>query len=58
MLELKFEKNLLLKIPVKDNWKFDLEKQIEIAKKYEKIEKIKNNLIEELEYLEKVKVEI
>lgn len=51
-------KKLILKIPIKENWEFDLEKQKKIAKKYEKIEKIKNNLIEELEYLEKVKVEI
>lgn len=45
-------------IPIKENWEFDLKKQKEIAEKYEKIEKIKNNLIQELEYLEKVKVEI
>jgi hypothetical protein len=51
-------KDLILKIPLKDNWEFDLEKQKEIASKYEKIEKIQKTLIEELEYLEKVKVEI
>lgn len=51
-------RNLVLKIPIKVSWEFDLEKQKEIAEKYEKIEKIKNNLVQELEYLEKVKVEI
>ena len=51
-------KNLYIKLPIKENWNFDLKKQQEIADKYEKIEKIKNILIEELEYLEKVKVEI
>jgi hypothetical protein len=35
-----------------------LEKQKEIASKYEKLEYIQKTLIEELEYLEKVKVEI
>ncbi len=47
-----------IKIPIKENGEFDLGKQKEIAEKYWKIEKIKNNLIQELEYLEKVKVEI
>jgi len=51
-------KDLILKIPTKENWEFDLEKQKEIALKYEKLEKIQKLLIEELEYLEKVKVEI
>jgi len=51
-------KDIFIKIPIKENWEFDLEKQKEIAKKYEKIEKIKSKLIAELEYLEKVKVEI
>lgn len=51
-------KDILLKIPVRKNWEFDLEKQKEIAQKYEKIEKMKNDLIQELEYLESVKVEI
>ncbi len=50
--------NLTLNIPIKNNWEFDLEKQKEITLKYKKIEKIKNNLIQELEYLEKVKIEI
>ncbi len=54
----KIEDNIYIKIPIKKNWEFDLEKQKEIAIKYEKIEKIKSNLVEELEYLEKVKVEI
>jgi len=54
----KIKDNILVKIPVKENWEFDLEKQKEIALKYEKIEKIQKTLIEELEYLEKVKVEI
>lgn len=45
-------------IPIKENWEFDLEKQKEIAQKYEEIEKVQKTLIEELEYLEKVKVEI
>lgn len=47
-----------IKIPTKENWEFDLEKQKEIAEKYEKLEKMQQILIEELEYLEKVKVEI
>lgn len=51
-------KNSFIKIPVKENWEFDLEKQKEIAAKYEKIEKIQGMLIEELGYFEKVKVEI
>lgn len=50
--------DIFLKIPISKNWEFDLEKQKEIAKKYEKIEKMKKTLLEELEYLEKVKVEI
>ena len=50
--------DIFLKIPTNKNWEFDLEKQKEIASKYEKIEKIQKNLIEELEYLEKVRVEI
>ena len=54
----KIEDNIFINIPIDKNWNFDLEKQKEIAEKYEKIEKIKNNLILELEYLEKVKVEI
>jgi len=51
-------KDLILKIPTNENWEFNLEKQKEIALKYEKLEKIQKTLIEELEYLEKVKVEI
>lgn len=54
----KIEDNIFIEIPIKNNWKFDLEKQKEVAKKYEKIEKIKTNLIEELEYLEKIKIDI
>jgi len=54
----KIKENIIIKIPVKENWEFDLEKQKEIALKYEKIEKIQKTLVEELEYLEKVKVEI
>lgn len=50
--------DIIIKIPIRENWEFDLEKQKEIAWKYEKIEKIQKTLIEELEYLEKVKVEI
>lgn len=50
--------NATIKIPTKENGEFDLEKQKEIALKYEKIKKIQKTLIEELEYLEKVKVEI
>lgn len=50
-------KNISIKIPIDKNWKFDLEKQKEISSKYEKIYKIKQKLLEELEYLEKVKVE-
>lgn len=51
-------KNLFIKIPIKENWEFDLKKQKEITNKYKKIEKIQKNLIEELEYLEKIRVEI
>lgn len=51
-------KDLVLKIPTNKDWDFDLEKQKEIAFKYEKIQKIQKTLLEELEYLEKVKVEI
>jgi hypothetical protein len=47
-----------ISIPLDKNWNFDLDKQKEIAEKYEKIEKLKNNLIQELEELEKIKVEI
>lgn len=54
----KIKDNISVKIPIKHDWGFDLEKQKEIAAKYEKIENMKNNLIQELEYLEKVKVEI
>ena len=54
----KIEDNIFIRIPIKKNWDFDLERQKEIAQKYMKIENIKNNLIQELEYLEKVKVEI
>lgn len=55
---LNFYKNITLKILTNTNWEFDLEKQKEIALKYEIIEKIQKTLIEELEYLEKVKIEI
>ena len=51
-------KEITLKIPTKENGEFDLDKQKEIALKYKKLEKIQKNLIEELEYLEKVRVEI
>ncbi len=54
----KIKDNIFIKIPVKENWEFDLEKQKEIAFKYEKIEKYQKTLIEELGYLEKVKIEI
>lgn len=54
----KIKDNILVKIPITNTWEFDLKKQQEIAFKYEKIEKIQKTLIEELEYLEKVKVEI
>jgi hypothetical protein len=50
--------DIAIKIPILRNWEFDLEKQKGIAQKYEKIEKMKNDLIQELEYLESVKVEI
>ena len=51
-------RDINIKIPVNKYWEFDVEKQKEIAEKYERIEKIKTNLVQELEYLEKVKVEI
>lgn len=54
----KIKENITIKVPTLKNWDFNLEKQKEIAKKYEKIEKIKNDLVQELEYLESVKVEI
>jgi type I restriction-modification system DNA methylase subunit len=54
----KVARNIVVNIPTKENWEFDLEKQREIANKYEKIDKIKNNLTQELEDLEKIKIEI
>jgi len=54
----KIEDNIFVRVPIKENWEFDLEKQRKIASKYEKLEKAQKLLIEELEYLEKVKVEI
>ncbi len=54
----KIKANIVVKIPTLENWDFHIEKQKEIAQKYEKIEKMKNDLMQELEYLESVKVEI
>jgi len=39
-------KEVFIDIPVKPNGDFDLEKQKEIAEKYEKIDEIKNKLKE------------
>lgn len=39
-------KNILLPFPIKENWEFDLEYQLNIANKYEEIDEIK----QELEY--------
>ena len=54
----KIKENITIRIPIDDNWEFDLEKQREIASKYKKLESIQKILIDELEYLERVKVEI
>jgi hypothetical protein len=45
-------------IPVKPNGEFDIEKQMEIAKKYEAIEQIKNKLKKEYERTFSSKIEI
>jgi restriction endonuclease S subunit len=45
-------------IPIKENGKFDLEKQREISGKYEKIEQIKNRLKEDYDKIGKFRVDI
>jgi len=37
-------KNIFIKLPINKNWEFDLEKQKEIAWRYQKLEKIKDRL--------------
>lgn len=47
-----------IEIPIKNNGSFDLDKQKEIAQKYEKIEQIKKNLKEDYEKIINSKVQI
>lgn len=49
-------KKIVIEIPINIAWDYDLLKQNEIAEKYEKIEKIKNSLIDELVYFENLQV--
>jgi hypothetical protein len=51
-------KNIEIKVPVIRQGKFDLIRQKEIAIKYQQIEEIKKRTIEELEKIEKIKVDI
>lgn len=51
-------RELTLKIPIKKNGDFDLEKQKEIAGKYRKIEQIKNKLKEDFEKIKDMKIDI
>jgi len=43
-------------VPIKKDGSFDLDKQIEIAQKYKKLEDIKNKLKEEMQILSEVKI--
>jgi restriction endonuclease S subunit len=54
--ELKQE--ISIEIPVDENGEFDLDKQIEIAEKYRKIEEIKNKLKKDYKKIEEMKIDI
>ena len=48
--------NVSVPVPIKKNGNFDIDKQIEIAQKYKKLEDIKNKLKEEMQILSEVKI--
>jgi len=50
--------NISVNIPLDDNGNFDIHKQREIVKKYSTIEKIKKNIIGELEKIKNVVIEL
>ena len=49
-------KDILVKVPIDKNGKFDFEKQKEIAQKYEKVEELKKELTEKLDMLANYKL--
>lgn len=49
-------KNKKVQVPIKDNGEFDLERQKELAKKYQDIEQKKKQLLEKAEEIKKVKI--
>lgn len=51
-------KTLDLEIPIKTDEKFDFDKQKEIADKYEKLEEIKNKLMQDYEEIKSLQIEI
>lgn len=50
--------NTEIEIPIDENWFFDIKEQKNNALKYEKLSKIQKSLVEELDYLENIRVEI
>lgn len=54
----KVAKNVEISIPTKDGKIFDIEKQREIALKFQEIENKKNNLLNKVEYLKKTKIDM
>ncbi len=51
-------KEILIEIPVKNNLKFDIDKQKEIANKYKKIETFKKQFREDYEKINNLKIQI
>ena len=49
--------NIQIPLPIKPNGEFDLEAQKAIAKKYKKIEQVKESLSEELDKMLKMEVD-
>lgn len=50
--------NIIIKVPVTENGQYDIEKQREIALKYQEIEKQKQILLNKIEILNKIKISI
>ncbi|MDE7425424.1 MAG: restriction endonuclease subunit S [Lachnospiraceae bacterium] len=51
-------KNITIEIPIDDNGSFDLEKQKELALKYQELEEKKIVLLNKIEYLKKAKIKV
>lgn len=57
-VSIKDVRSFKVRLPIKEDGTFDMEKQEEIAKKYEVVEGIKRQLIEQIEYLKELNIDV